>query len=736
LIKKFIILLLQICAIVGLFFSIDKISIENNIWLKDSHPTKLNKTHLEHEFNVKEATLISVKLKDNFFRQKYIKELREVTTKLEKIEIPTLDIKTPLNVDVVINKKNTLDILTYDNALSKKLISLEEYEQRFINSVYNLQLVSKSNKEFAILIGVSKKFAKSNNRDYLLKEIRDILDKSIYFKNYSLAGSTPLLVEIDKKNLRAIKLALLIAFIAFFILLIIVYRDIVKIFIISISAISAVLISINVIVYLHATLNSINIIIPIVAITIAVGDSIHILSRFELLEDSKDRIKNTFMQTIKPCFLTSFTSMVGFGSFYFSQIVPLNNFSIESVFSIIAIFIFSVLGTFVNLYIFEERLKRKRAIKEPKLLIFINFVIVRKYYKYVVLFTVVIILFFSYALKNSTSETNFLNVFFKPYEKIYQNFIFFDNHFNGTGNFDILFHGDKNEFKSIEWFDKIIKIEDVLKSNQTVVDAKSYADYISMVHKEVLNKQYPRIQEDLEQELLFIELSQSASKNDMLSSYTNFDYSEVRLNIKTPNLNSIETKKIIDFIKKTLYDNNVSNYTLTGNEYFIFSLGEYVLDTQIQSIVICLIFISILFMFLYGVKLSILASMTNFLPILVTLGALVSLGNSFDFATVAIAGVAIGFCVDDTIHMVHTFKEQKTSSQRLAILRSIRLMYRPLMLTTIILGICFFSFFLTDMVISQKFGLFSSLAIVLAFVADMLILPSFIFFFKKIVSKS
>jgi predicted RND superfamily exporter protein len=138
-----------------------------------------------------------------------------------------------------------------------------------------------------------------------------------------------------------------------------------------------------------------------------------------------------------------------------------------------------------------------------------------------------------------------------------------------------------------------------------------------------------------------------------------------------------------------------------------------------------------MFLILYGLKSALIAFVVNFLPIVVTLGFLVSMGDSFDFATVIIAGIAIGFCVDDTIHMMHHFKKHKTKSQKLAILNSVRVLYRPLLLTTVILGICFFSFYFSSMVVTQKFGFYTLFAIVLAFLSDIILLPALVFTFDR-----
>ncbi len=713
-----------------LVWGASNITMDNSRWLADTHPVKVDKLYLENKFGVKESTIIIVKLPDSFFAKKYIDELKTITKKLEAIEMIEQNINTPLTSDTIINKNEELNIAKYGDALDDGVIDIKQFKKRFTNSIYNHELVSKSGKQFAVVVGIDRQFKKHHYRTKLIKNIENILKETKHFTDYSFAGSTPLFYEIDNKTLYSISSSLAISFGVFLLLIILVYRDFYKVLILSMSAISAVLLSINAIKFLHIDLNSINIIIPVIAITIAVADTIHILSKYDRLRQHKHRLRETFRQTISPVFFTSLTTAVGFGSFYFSEITPLQNFSSEAFVAIGSIFVFSVLFVYLNLYMFGSRLTH-RGTKEPYKVIYFLYKFVQKRYKMIIAVSFAAILVSGFFLSKLTTETNFLKVFFQKDEALTKNFGYFDTNFNGTGNFDIIIKKRKADFENLEQFEAIVKLQQELQKVKNIITTKSYTDYISMINREVIGGKYPISDEELAQEILFISFSKSAEKQEIISNYVNFDYSQARINIKTPNLGSSQSKELIDNIQAIIQTQNISNYVLTGNEYFVFKLSDYVVQTQLESLVLCAVFVLFVFLILYGLKYALIAFVVNFLPIVVTLGYLVAMGDSFDFATVIIAGIAIGFCVDDTIHMMHQLKSHKTNSEKLAVLHSVRVLYRPLLLTTVILGICFFSFYFSSMVVTQKFGFYTLIAIVLAFLSDIILLPAMVLAFVK-----
>jgi len=122
----------------------------------------------------------------------------------------------------------------------------------------------------------------------------------------------------------------------------------------------------------------------------------------------------------------------------------------------------------------------------------------------------------------------------------------------------------------------------------------------------------------------------------------------------------------------------------------------------------------------------------NIIPMMLTLSCLPATNTPFDFATVLISSVTLGLCVDDTIHWLHYFQLSCKNHDEVPAIQTSQVMFKPLFLTTIILGTGFGVLGLANLVILKKFGLFTMVSIALAFLADIVLLPALIRWFKLI----
>ena len=86
----------------------------------------------------------------------------------------------------------------------------------------------------------------------------------------------------------------------------------------------------------------------------------------------------------------------------------------------------------------------------------------------------------------------------------------------------------------------------------------------------------------------------------------------------------------------------------------------------------------------------------------------------------------MGLCVDDSIHFLHYYElnKKRYSTKESAIKATILVLEKPLVMTSILLGIGFGVFIFSDLVILIKLGVFTLYAIVLAYLADILTLPA------------
>ena len=124
---------------------------------------------------------------------------------------------------------------------------------------------------------------------------------------------------------------------------------------------------------------------------------------------------------------------------------------------------------------------------------------------------------------------------------------------------------------------------------------------------------------------------------------------------------------------------------------------------------------------------SALSILPNMLPVFVTLGAMGMLGINLDVATVTITSIVIGIVVDDTIHYLHRFRTELAASNgdyiaaanaaAVAIGRSVGA-------TSIIFSLGFSVLALASIKSIVYFGLLTALAMIVALIGDLFVLPA------------
>ena len=171
-------------------------------------------------------------------------------------------------------------------------------------------------------------------------------------------------------------------------------------------------------------------------------------------------------------------------------------------------------------------------------------------------------------------------------------------------------------------------------------------------------------------------------------SYIDFDYSNAKVHLQTPNLSANETRDLLAKINIELKRSDLPGYVYAGSSVFFQVLSGYVLETQLLSIGVTLLAIWILFMLIFGIKLGSLGMIPNIVPILLTLGSISLLQIPFDFATVLISSISFGICVDDSIHFMHYYKFKKDNGVPFydRTRSTVRVLGYPLVLTTVLLS--------------------------------------------------
>ncbi|MBY0401684.1 MMPL family transporter, partial [Myxococcota bacterium] len=120
------------------------------------------------------------------------------------------------------------------------------------------------------------------------------------------------------------------------------------------------------------------------------------------------------------------------------------------------------------------------------------------------------------------------------------------------------------------------------------------------------------------------------------------------------------------------------------------------------------------------------AMIPNVLPILAVLGVMGALGITLDSTTMMIGAMIIGIAVDDTIHFMHKFHRHfgETGDLEFSVCETLRTTGAAMLFTSVALTLGFLVFSASDMRNIRIFGLFSALATVVAFAADLWVGPA------------
>jgi predicted RND superfamily exporter protein len=125
-------------------------------------------------------------------------------------------------------------------------------------------------------------------------------------------------------------------------------------------------------------------------------------------------------------------------------------------------------------------------------------------------------------------------------------------------------------------------------------------------------------------------------------------------------------------------------------------------------------------------KIGLVSMIPNLTPIVLVLGFMGWLGVPLDAFTLLIGSIAMGLAVDDTIHFMHNFRRyyERSGDVTVAVRETLASTGQALLFTSLVLSTGFFIFTLASLNNLFFFGLLTGLAILLAFLADLILAPA------------
>ncbi len=167
--------------------------------------------------------------------------------------------------------------------------------------------------------------------------------------------------------------------------------------------------------------------------------------------------------------------------------------------------------------------------------------------------------------------------------------------------------------------------------------------------------------------------------------------------------------------------------TITGMATRMQAMQLTLIMTQVKSfsLAFVLVFVSIL-VGLRSLRLTLLSMIPNVMPLLSVFAAMTAMDIPLNAGTVMVASISLGIAVDDTVHFFVGFHRHRVrgQSKNEAIQSTLTKVGPSLVVTTITACIGFFALSQSAFPPISCFGLLSGIAIIVALLADILLVPA------------
>jgi hypothetical protein len=273
-----------------------------------------------------------------------------------------------------------------------------------------------------------------------------------------------------------------------------------------------------------------------------------------------------------------------------------------------------------------------------------------------------------------------------------------------------------------------ISIVDYLELLESGLTASSGGDLVVNERGEVVPAERPRsFWEDPAQ--LEPVLKLVAQSPDTFSSVVTRDFAKANILVRTTLSGSRAVEETLGKIREyvALRFPPELRVHLTGHLVLLTGTNSEIVAGQVKSLALALgMILAVLALMFLSVRIGFLAILPNVVPILIFFGIMGWLGIDLNLGTSLIATIALGIAIDSTIHYMArlNLELRGETDQQAAIARALGRVGAPIIYTTVALALGFLVFAFSSFIPIQDFGRLSSLTMVTALGANLVLLPA------------
>ncbi|MFV2058335.1 MAG: RND family transporter [Thiohalomonadales bacterium] len=500
--------------------------------------------------------------------------------------------------------------------------------------------------------------------------------------------------------------------------------------------------------------------------------TVHLIVRYQELHADKpaslqkDLIVESIRSKIVPSFYTVATTMVAFGSLLVSGIRPVIDFGWMMVFGVGLAFVLCFL-IFPSILVFLKPGKPvQRSHDSTEAITGYLARTIKNHSNATIGIFVALMIFAFIGISNLTVENRFID-YFKADTEIYQGMLKIDEDLGGTTPLEVIIDADSAFIEQMK-AESLASIEDsdaedaedddddfedegqdggisgnsywfnTFKLKQ-IAEIHNYLDNLPETGKVLSLASTMQILKTLNggKEITNIILSviykrfPADLKADLFSPYMSTDGNQIRFSIRVFESDyNLRRQELINRIKTDLVNKfglQPAQVKLTGMVVLYNNMLQSLFSSQILTIGVVFLAIMLMFLVLFkSLKISLIAILPSMVAAGLVLGMMGWLSIPLDIMTITIAAISIGIAVDNSIHYIHRFSEEFATDGDYwsAVARTHKSTGRAMYYTSMTITLGFSILALSSFIPTIYFGLFTGLAMMVALLANLTLLPA------------
>ena len=459
--------------------------------------------------------------------------------------------------------------------------------------------------------------------------------------------------------------------------------------------------------------------------------TIHLIVQYRLLASADDTsnhhdlLSMTIRKKMRPCFYAGLTTLVGFCSLLFSGIQPVISFGWMMMVAVTTTIITSLILFPAVLALFKHPIRSQQRQFSIRVVHFFRY-LCHRFSGSIVLITLLVCGISVVGLLRLNVENSFLN-YFKESSQTRQELVFIDQELGGSTPMDVIYHGDaaaddQELVIPAETVQTLQRIQASLQTSEAMGTVTSVVNFLQLARQ--INGDRPLTEYELNSLYLMID---ETLREQLLGSYIDAEDNLYRISARIQDsTEGLNRQSMLAALQQSMRDMDIPEEDISVVGLFVLyqDMMQQLFTSQVLTVGLVLLALGVVLLFIFrSWRIATIGLLSNVIATLAILGLMGLIGIPLDLMTITIAAIAMSITLDDTIHFVHHYLDNLQQHPGKALDSTFDHVGSAILSTSLIITLGFAVLGFSDFIPSVLFGLLTAMAMILAFLVDMTLLP-------------